>query len=358
MEDDQQRFRADVAEIAAALGEDIADMTPPEAAGRFAQRLEAAREARQKRQHLREEHAALARERDALDDEMRAHAARKAELLGFFGLADLAAAVAALRECDERDRFVAEQAGRAAQIREETGAATLDEALDRLAGLDVEALRRDIEAATTGIELLDARVRELFAENARADDRLAAVGGDDAVARLEAERRTTLLDIADVATQHLRLRVGEMLATDALRLYRERRRSSMMERASQAFSLVTRGDYARLSTQTDRERETLIAVARSGAARGAAQMSTGTRAQLYLALRVAGYEEFAALRRPVPFIADDIMESFDEPRSEQAFHLLARMGMAGQVIYLTHHRHLCDIARAVAPTARLVELTP
>ncbi|ARM90654.1 hypothetical protein RHEC894_PA00081 (plasmid) [Rhizobium sp. CIAT894] len=40
-------------------------------------------------------------------------------------------------------------------------------------------------------------------------------------------------------------------------------------------------------------------------------MSTGMQFQLYLALRLAGYEEFAALRPPVPFVADDIMESFD-----------------------------------------------
>jgi len=48
-------------------------------------------------------------------------------------------------------------------------------------------------------------------------------------------------------------------------------------------------------------------------------MSKGTRFQLYLALRVAGYHEFASSRRPVPFIADDIMETFDDFRAEEAF---------------------------------------
>ncbi len=77
----------------------------------------------------------------------------------------------------------------------------------------------------------------------------------------------------------------------------------------------------------------------------------------YLALRFAGYEEFAALRPPVPFIADDIMETFDEPRSEEVFRLLGQMASVGQVIYLTHHRHLCDIARQVVPAAKIHEIS-
>jgi len=50
-------------------------------------------------------------------------------------------------------------------------------------------------------------------------------------------------------------------------------------------------------------------------------MSKGTQFQLYLALRLADYEEFAAARPSVPFIADDITETFDELRSEEVFRL-------------------------------------
>ncbi len=82
-------------------------------------------------------------------------------------------------------------------------------------------------------------------------------------------------------------------------------------------------------------------------------MSKGTRFQLYLALRVAGYFEFAKTRSPVPFIADDIMETFDDFRAEEAFRLFSQMAEAGQVIYLTHHRHLCEIAREVCPTVKI-----
>jgi uncharacterized protein YhaN len=47
------------------------------------------------------------------------------------------------------------------------------------------------------------------------------------------------------------------------------------------------------------------------------------------------------------------METFDDFRAEEAFRLFAQMAQPGQVIYLTHHRHLCDIARHVCPSVTI-----
>jgi len=58
----------------------------------------------------------------------------------------------------------------------------------------------------------------------------------------------------------------------------------------------------------------------------------------------------------VPFISDDIMETFDDFRAEEAFRLFGEMAEIGQVIYFTHHRHLCEIARQVCPELRIHSL--
>ena len=141
------------------------------------------------------------------------------------------------------------------------------------------------------------------------------------------------------------------------RSYRQHHRSSMMSHASAAFRTISRGAYTDLASQPNKEKEDLIAIGADGSSKIASALSKGTRFQLYLALRVAGYHEFARMRPPVPFIADDIMETFDDFRAEEAIRLLADMGDVGQVIYLTHHRHLCDIARRVCPGIRVHELT-
>jgi DNA repair exonuclease SbcCD nuclease subunit len=114
--------------------------------------------------------------------------------------------------------------------------------------------------------------------------------------------------------------------------------------------------YSELVTQPSNGSELLIAKGSDGGSKIASELSKGTRFQLYLALRVAGYHEFAKAQVPPPFFADDIMETFDDFRAEEAFRLLAGMVATGQVVYFTHHRHLREIATAVEPTAIVHDL--
>ena len=129
-----------------------------------------------------------------------------------------------------------------------------------------------------------------------------------------------------------------------------------MTRASEEFRTISRSAYTGLATQPDDDREILVALSADGGSKVASELSKGTRFQLYLALRVAGYHEFARTRRQVPFVADDIMETFDDFRAEEAFGLFTGMAEVGQVVYLTHHRHLCAIAQKICPSVMVHEL--
>lgn len=130
----------------------------------------------------------------------------------------------------------------------------------------------------------------------------------------------------------------------------------MMTRASESFSLISRGAYSGLATHPMNDSEILIANGSDGTSKVASELSKGTRFQLYLALRVAGYHEFARSHSAAPFLADDIMETFDDFRAEEAFRLLAGMSTVGQVVYFTHHRHLCEIVKVVEPRVIIHDL--
>jgi uncharacterized protein YhaN len=79
-------------------------------------------------------------------------------------------------------------------------------------------------------------------------------------------------------------------------------------------------------------------------------MSKGTRFQLYLALRAAAYEQLVAQGTRLPFFCDDIFETFDEARTSAACRVMQTIGRSGQAIYLTHHRHVVEIAQKVCDT--------
>lgn len=225
-----------------------------------------------------------------------------------------------------------------------------------LSAIDENGLRIETAELQARWDDCDRDVSELHAQRRDADRALASVGGGDAAAHLDEQRRTVLMEIEEGALAYLKLKAGILASEQALRLYRERHRSAMMQRASDAFSVISGGDYVGLSTQAEGGKEYLIANAANGGSKLADDLSKGTRFQLYLALRIAGYHEIAATRESLPFIADDIMETFDDGRAYHAFRLMAGMAGAGQVIYLTHHQHLCDIASRACPDVKIHQL--
>lgn len=354
MEADRRAFERLVGELHRGLDESVVADASLGAARALRERVDTAgRDAAQLRR-AETDRAEIVRRRAELTMKREAHAARRAGLFAALGVEDGEAAVTVIAAAEARARLVAQRDEAEAELRAAFEGAPLDACLDRLAGFERGAALDRAALLDARLGDLDAAGRERFAALSAARDRLEAVGGDDRVARIEAERRVVLLEIEARAMQFLRLRAGALLATRALSAYRDAHRSSMLSRASEAFRQITRGAYTGLDTLGGTD--TLIGLTAEGGSREAEAMSKGTRFQLYLALRLAGYQEFAKLRPAVPFLADDIMETFDEPRSEEVFRLLADMGRIGQTIYFTHHRHLCDMAKAVVPGVRVHEL--
>jgi uncharacterized protein YhaN len=340
MEADVAAHDARIAALAAAAGE----AAGPDLPVRLAARAAAAVRAREARA------AALARAREEREkaDAVAAGAAearaRVDAVARALGVAP-AEAGALLGRIAERDALRAAVARQATDL---AAAGIRDPAA--LAAADPDAIAAEQEAAVAAAQAADNAVTaaQSAADSARAA--LEAMGGDDRVARLATARATLMAEVAEGARRHLALTLGLAAVEDGLRLYRERHRSGMLRRASAAFATITRGAYSGLAAEpAEGGGEVLVARAADGRTRGAAQLSKGTRMQLYLALRVAGYHEIAAQRAPMPFIGDDIMETFDDGRAAAAFGALADMARVGQVIYLTHHEHLIALARAACP---------
>ena len=354
MQADQARYLAELAALRAALGDPPGDASA-EAAADFTERRSAALGALELRKAKEAERAEVDQARQRALSDRALQEATRLEMVAFFGLSELLDVAARLEICARRDRMEVERGKLAAAIIRETGAANLETALACLAETEPAERARQHAEGGQRLDHADERLRTLFAARSAAEDRLKAIGGDDAVLRIEAERRTVMLEIEERALRFLQLRTGAMLAERALETYRDTHRGSMMRRASEAFRAMTCDAYSGLATRPEKDRDTLIGLS-NGSAKLAVDMSKGTRFQLYLALRLAGYVEFAATRPSVPFIADDIMETFDEPRSEQVLGQFGEMAKVGQVIYLTHHRHICELALRAVPNVAIHEL--
>ena len=185
-----------------------------------------------------------------------------------------------------------------------------------------------------------------------------AISDDASAARLNEERRSILLEISSKANRTLPLHLGCMIANRALAAFRDRHCSELLTQTGDAFKKITAGEFLRLTTQPGQTGDRLLALRSNGRSIAAKEMSKGTRFQLYLALRLAAYRRFCNMKGPLPFIGDDIMETFDNGRAESAISQLSEIARHGQVLYFTHHRHLCEIAKRVCGNGVVIHDIP
>lgn len=206
---------------------------------------------------------------------------------------------------------------------------------------------------------LAAAVETAIIARTKAQEALSRVTGDADVATRVARQRTIEMELQDGTLRYLEDRLSLVLAERALRRYRDSHRGGMLVATETAFRTLTNGAYASLTTQAEGQTETLLAIqSAGGAAKQAREMSKGTKFQLYLALRAAAYEQVAAGGTVLPFFCDDIFETFDEGRTTAACGLLSQIGQRGQAIYLTHHKHVVDLARALCGDGVQVHQVP
>ncbi|WP_376870515.1 AAA family ATPase [Albirhodobacter sp. R86504] len=214
-----------------------------------------------------------------------------------------------------------------------------------LADNSIEGVDAALAEAAHDLAPIDAALTLAIETRTRSETALNTVTGGDDIAALVARRRSVEAEVEAGSMSYLEDKLGHLLAERAIRRYRDTHRSGMMTGAEGAFAKITSGAYNRLTTQPDGAAESLIAITADGSSKLAEAMSKGTRFQLYLALRAAAYAQMAENGTVLPFFCDDIFETFDDRRTRAACSVMQDLGRYGQAIYLTHHRHVVEIAQ-------------
>jgi len=118
-----------------------------------------------------------------------------------------------------------------------------------------------------------------------------------------------------------------------------------LAKASDIFQTLTLGSFVTLRTDLDESDRPILLGVRSHDQRVPVEgMSSGTRDQLYLALRLASLVQQAELSGPMPFIVDDVLINFDENRIQATLQVLAELGEQFQIIMFTHQAIVRDFA--------------
>ena len=76
-------------------------------------------------------------------------------------------------------------------------------------------------------------------------------------------------------------------------------------------------------------------------------LSDATRQQVFLAARLSWAELHNRANEPLPLVLDDVLSAFDAQRARVAMGALAVFAEHQQVVLLTHHAYVRDLAASL-----------
>ncbi len=214
-------------------------------------------------------------------------------------------------------------------------------------GVDRDELPGRIEALNNSIDdELEPRRTDLAQIRGREEKELELMDGSDRAAELANQAYAILANIRANAERYVRVKLAGRVLRDEIERYRKENQGPLVKRASEHFAALTLGSFDRLMADfDDNDKPVLVGIRSKGERVYVSGMSSGTRDQLYLALRLASLEKYMERAQSMPFIVDDILVDFDDERSEAALSRLAALAEKTQVILFTHHSKVVEQAQ-------------
>ncbi|MEF8704723.1 MAG: AAA family ATPase [Candidatus Accumulibacter sp. UW26] len=246
----------------------------------------------------------------------------------------------------------AQRAALTIQIREsearlvQSAGLPLAEALRQADGQDPDAVADALDQNSRANDQNAAEVQQRHAAYLEARQAFEKMDGSAAAAEAQQKTAQHAARIAELGADYAASRLASAVLAQVIGDYQKRNQGPLIEQASRRFAAITAGRYTGVVVDYDEDRQILKATRADGERLGMEQLSTGRRDQLFLALRLAAIEGHLDNGEPLPVIIDDILIQFDDAAAAATFNVLADLSQRTQVLFLTHHEHLLDVAEA------------
>lgn len=213
---------------------------------------------------------------------------------------------------------------------------------DDLMAFDASQNQRAIDSTNRELAELDSQVQVWRERLGRIEAELDELATERSTARLRFEREQINGRLEEVATDYLAAGVAAEALDGVREQVEENCQPETLQRAERYMTKLTQGKYTRVWTQLGR-RELLVS-SEDGQDWTVGQLSTGTREQLFLSIRLAMAEEFAEQGGELPLVLDDVLVNFDQHRTEAAIDTLIDVAETGQqVLMFSCHLHVAGL---------------
>ena len=211
-------------------------------------------------------------------------------------------------------------------------------------GQDILQVEASLQRASGDFDACTGQVETLHGKLIEAKGALGKIDGEAAAADAEQRAADAAARLSNLIADYSSVRLASVILAEAIESYQQRHQGPLLARASELFAAITCGRFVKVATDFDEDMTILVGIRPNGKRETVGSLSSGTRDQLFLALRLAAIESHVAFQEPMPVVVDDIVINFDDAATGATFKVLAELSKKTQVLFFTHHEHLLERA--------------
>jgi len=257
-----------------------------------------------------------------------------------------------VKEKQKLERELAELETQLALVRESEPTESFQQALETL---DVDGLNQDLMSATS--EHAEARQQQEQVQRQLGEFglRLREVDATSLAVSAQGKIESLQSELSDCLDRLGPLLIAKEMLDRAMQAFREENSGQLLSIISDLIEQMTEGRYTQVEHDPDQEGG-LILSGPNDLRRTPAELSTGTREQLYLAIRLAYIRHYCEGAQPLPVLMDDILVNFDDARQLATLKVLMDFDPRIQIIMLTCHQPLVDKVQSLSESIQVTRI--
>ncbi|MCA9141718.1 MAG: AAA family ATPase [Planctomycetales bacterium] len=341
-------FTSAVQSLCGKLAPKLVDFVPEIAMKELQSQLDAAKIAHRDNERLQGSCGKLRKRHAAKKEQLAKIDAEFSDLLSAAGTRDEAAfeqvALAAKRKA-ELTQVSREASSQIIAIRRTED----EEKFDReLQDADADSIASEQHHLAQELKKADTEYNLAFKKATLLDEQREKLDGASLAADVALGLESTRSQLAVAVDRWAPLVLAQALMKQSIKKFEREHQPAMLAEVERLLRQMTVGRYTAIERKLD-EHGTLLVVDEAGKRKEPHQLSTGTREQLYLAIRLAYIHHYCQDTEPLPIVMDDVLVNFDAERAKQTLEVLSGFSQQVQIIFLTCHHHMIDLVSGVEP---------
>ncbi|MFN3151846.1 AAA family ATPase [Bremerella sp.] len=355
MEQGLKQFAEQVEAVVTSTGEPLTDMPPEAAAQRLGTLLTEAENQHQRRKELQYKRQVRA---ESLESSQKELAEIEGRLSQWRSQIDadtdeqLEIVSQIVKEKQSLERELAEIETQLALVRESEPLEPFEQALE---ALDVDGLKQDLMSATSEHNEAKQQQEQVQRTLGEFDLRLREVDQTSHAVMAQGKIESLQAELSDCLDRLGPLLIAKEMLDRAMKAFREENAGQLLIIISQLVEQMTEGRYTKVEHDPDQE-GALILSGPNDLRRKPSELSTGTREQLYLAIRLAYIRHYCEGAEPLPVLMDDILVNFDDERQLATLKVLMDFDPQIQIIMLTCHQPLVDKVQSLSESIQVTRI--